>query len=73
MVPIVLLSAPYVILMSSFARSVDGAPRISPTVDGVPQIAWGMREGYKMISRPSEQPPIAFSIWGPGEAISYLS
>jgi hypothetical protein len=26
-----------------------------------------------MISRPSEQPPIAFSVWSPGEAISYLS
>ena len=26
-----------------------------------------------MISRPSEQPPIAFGIWGPGEAISYPS
>ena len=25
-----------------------------------------------MISCPSEQPPIALSIWSPGEAISYL-
>jgi hypothetical protein len=44
MVPIVLLSASYLILMSSFTRGVDGAPRIPPTVDGVPQIARGMSE-----------------------------
>jgi hypothetical protein len=45
MVPIVLLSAPYLILVSSFARSVDGTPRIPPTVDGMLQIAWRMSEG----------------------------
>jgi hypothetical protein len=73
MVPIVLLSMSYLVLMSSFTRSVDGAPRVPPTVDGVPQIAWGMSEGYKMISRPSEQPSRAFSIGCTGEAISYPS
>jgi hypothetical protein len=26
-----------------------------------------------MVSYPSEQPPIAFNIWSPGEAISYPS
>jgi hypothetical protein len=26
-----------------------------------------------MISRPSEQPPIAFSVWSLGEAVGYLS
>jgi hypothetical protein len=35
MIPIVLLSAPYFVLMSLFVSSVDGAPRIPPTVDGV--------------------------------------
>jgi hypothetical protein len=45
MILIVLLPAPYLVFVLSFARSIDGAPRISPTVDGVPQIAWGMSEG----------------------------
>jgi hypothetical protein len=45
MVLIILLSAPYLILVSLFARSVDGTPRVPPTVDGVPQIAWRMSEG----------------------------
>jgi hypothetical protein len=45
MVPIILLSAPYLIFMSSFARSIDGAPCISSTVGGVPQITRGMSEG----------------------------
>jgi hypothetical protein len=44
MVPIVLLPAPYLVFMSSVARSVDGAPRISPTVDGMSHVARGMRE-----------------------------
>jgi hypothetical protein len=45
MVLVVLLSVSYLIFMSSFTRSVDGAPCISPTVDGVPQIAREMSEG----------------------------
>jgi hypothetical protein len=45
MVLIVLLSTSYLILMSPFAQSIDGASRISPTVDGVPQISQGMSEG----------------------------
>jgi hypothetical protein len=45
MVPIVILSASYLIFMSFFVRSVDGASCISPIVDGVPQIARGMIEG----------------------------
>jgi hypothetical protein len=45
MVPIVFLPVPYLIFVSSVARSVDGAPRVSPTVDGVSQIARGMSEG----------------------------
>jgi hypothetical protein len=31
-----------------------------------------MSERQKMISYPSEQPPIALGIWSPGEAIDYL-
>jgi hypothetical protein len=34
-VPVILLPAPYLVFVSSVARSVDGAPRVSPTVDGV--------------------------------------
>jgi hypothetical protein len=45
MVLIVFLPVPYLIFVSSVARSVDGAPRVSPTVDGVSQIARGMSEG----------------------------
>jgi hypothetical protein len=45
MVPIVLLPAPYLVFVSSVARSIDGAPRVSSTVDGMSQIAWGMSEG----------------------------
>jgi hypothetical protein len=35
MVPIIFFSVPDLILMSSFARSVDGALRVPPNVDGV--------------------------------------
>jgi hypothetical protein len=34
-VPIIFFSAPDLVLVSSFARSVDGAPCVPPTVDGV--------------------------------------
>jgi hypothetical protein len=34
-VPIILFSAPNHVLVSSFARSVDGAPCVPPTIDGV--------------------------------------
>jgi hypothetical protein len=45
MVSIVLLLAPYLVLVLSIARSVDRAPRVLVTVDGVSQVAWGMSEG----------------------------
>jgi hypothetical protein len=35
MVSIILFSAPNLVLVSSFTRSVDGAPCVPPTVDGV--------------------------------------
>jgi hypothetical protein len=35
MIPIVLLPAADLVLMLSFTRSVDGASRVSVTVDGV--------------------------------------
>jgi hypothetical protein len=35
MIPIVLLPAVDLVLMSSFTRSVDGASRVPATVDGV--------------------------------------
>jgi hypothetical protein len=35
MIPIILFSAPDLVPMSSFVRSVDGAPRIPPTIDGM--------------------------------------
>ena len=69
MIPIILLSAPNLILMSSFAQSIDGAPRVPPTVDGVPYIARRMSERQKMISCPSELTPIALGVWSSGEAV----
>jgi hypothetical protein len=45
MVPIILLLAPYLVFVSSVARSVDGAPRVSLAVDGVSQVARGMSDG----------------------------
>jgi hypothetical protein len=45
MVPIILLPAPYLVFVSSVARSVDGASHVSPTVDGVSQVAQGMSDG----------------------------
>jgi hypothetical protein len=47
MIPIVFLPVPYLVFVSSFARSIDGAPRVSPTVDGMSQIARGMSEGRR--------------------------
>jgi hypothetical protein len=44
-VPVILLPAPYLIFVSSVARSIDGAPRVPPTVDGVSQVARGMSDG----------------------------
>jgi hypothetical protein len=38
MIPVVFLPAAYLVLMLSFARSVDGTPRVSATVDGVSQV-----------------------------------
>jgi hypothetical protein len=34
-IPVILFPAPDLVLVSSFARIVDGAPCVSPTVDGV--------------------------------------
>jgi hypothetical protein len=34
-IPVILFSATDLVLVSSFARSIDGAPCVSPTVDGV--------------------------------------
>jgi hypothetical protein len=42
MVSIILLPVPYLVFMLSVARSVDGASRVSPTVDGMSQVARGM-------------------------------
>jgi hypothetical protein len=36
MIPVVLLPAADLVLMPSFARSVDGASRVPATVDGMP-------------------------------------
>jgi hypothetical protein len=38
MIPVVLLPAADLVLVLSFARSIDGAPRVSATVDGMSQI-----------------------------------
>jgi hypothetical protein len=35
MISDILLSVPYLTFVSSVARSVDGAPRVSPAVDGM--------------------------------------
>jgi hypothetical protein len=35
MIPVVLLPAADLVLMPSFTRSIDGASRVSTTVDGV--------------------------------------
>jgi hypothetical protein len=45
MVWIILLPVPYLIFVSSVAQSVDGAPRVSLTVDGVSWVARGMSDG----------------------------
>jgi hypothetical protein len=38
MIPVVLLPAADLVLMSSFTRSIDGVSRVPATVDGVSQI-----------------------------------
>jgi hypothetical protein len=58
--------------MMSFARGVDGAPRVSSAVDGVTKVIHGMSEGYKVISCMSKQPPVVFHVWGMRETFSYL-
>jgi hypothetical protein len=44
-IPIVLLPVPYLILMPSVARSVDGASHVSSAVDGVTQVIRRISEG----------------------------
>jgi hypothetical protein len=39
------LPVPYLIFVPSVVRSVDGAPRVSPTVDGVTQVICSVSEG----------------------------
>jgi hypothetical protein len=72
-IPIILFSAPNLVLMLSFARSIDGALCVPSTIDGVSSIARKMSERQKMVSCPSEQPPISLGVWSPGEAIGYPS
>jgi hypothetical protein len=72
-IPIILFSVPNLVLVSLFARSVDGAPSIPAAVDGVSQIARRMSERQKMVSYPSEQPSIALGAWSPGEVVGYPS
>jgi hypothetical protein len=43
-IPVILFSAADLVLVSSFARSVDGASCVPPTVDGVSQVARRMSE-----------------------------
>jgi hypothetical protein len=38
MIPVVFLPVAYLVLMLSFTRSIDGAPRVSATVDGMSQV-----------------------------------
>jgi hypothetical protein len=38
-IPVILFSATDLVFVLSFARGVDGASRVPPTVDGVPQVA----------------------------------
>jgi hypothetical protein len=38
MIPVVFLPTADFVLMPSFTRGVDGAPRVSTTVDGVSQV-----------------------------------
>jgi hypothetical protein len=71
-VPFILLPVPYLVFVSSVTRSIDGAPHVSSTVDGVSLVARGMSDGQKVVCRPSKQLSIAFSIQSLREAISYL-
>jgi hypothetical protein len=34
-IPVILFSAPDLVLVSSFVRTIDGAPCVPPTVDGM--------------------------------------
>jgi hypothetical protein len=42
---VILLPVPYLIFMTSVARSAYGAPRVSSAVDGVTQVVRRMSEG----------------------------
>jgi hypothetical protein len=42
---VVLLPVPYLIFVSSVARSTDGAPRVSSAVDGVMYVVRRVSEG----------------------------
>jgi hypothetical protein len=44
-IPVVLIPTPYLIFVLSVARSVGGAPRVPPSVDGVTQVVRRMSEG----------------------------
>jgi hypothetical protein len=72
MVPVILFPAPYLVFVPSVARSIDGAPCVPPTVDGVSQVVRKMSNRQKVVSCPSKQPSVAFSIRSPRVAISYL-
>ena len=72
MVLVILFSVPYLVFLPSVARSIDGAPCVLPTIDGVSQVVRGMSNRQKVVSCPSKQPSVAFSIRSPWEAISYL-
>jgi hypothetical protein len=43
-VPVIFFPVPNLVLVSSFTRGVDGAPCVSPTVDGVSYVARRMSE-----------------------------
>jgi hypothetical protein len=73
MIPVVFLPAVYLVLMPSFARSVDRTPRVPTTVDGVPQIIRRVSERQKMVGCLGEQASIALGVWSPRESVSYPS
>jgi hypothetical protein len=64
MVPIILLSSPYLILVQAIARSIDVASRVSPAVDGMAQVVQRVSEGQKVICHLGERLPIALRVWG---------
>jgi hypothetical protein len=63
MIPVVLVPAVDLVLVPSFTRSIDGASRVSATVDGVSQIVRCL----------GEQSSIALGVGSPGKSVSYLS